>query len=115
MARIPMGNFGNVTPQAQQGRVLDNGAGQVAQAAVQLAQVGQQVSLKKHNEQLKIQEEKEQYQFKIQEEKDQYQFNIEASKYGAEYQDYITETKQKLATGELNENLAKTYLRQRVS
>ena len=37
-----MGNFGNVTPQAQQGRVLDNGAGQVAQAAVQLAQVGQQ-------------------------------------------------------------------------
>ena len=57
MARIPMGNFGNVTPQAQQGRVLDNGAGQVAQAAVQLAQVGQQVSLKKHNEQLKIQEE----------------------------------------------------------
>lgn len=102
MARIPMGNFGNVTPQAQQGRVLDNGAGQVAQAVGQLAQVGQQVSLKKHNEQLKIQEEKEQYQF-----------NIEASKYGAEYQDYITETKQKLATGELNENLAKTYLRQR--
>jgi len=102
MARIPMGNFGNVTPQAQPGRVLDSGAGQVAQAAVQLAQVGQQVSLKKHNEQLKIQEEKEQYQF-----------NIEASKYGAEYQDYITETKQKLATGELNENLAKAYLRQR--
>jgi len=102
MARIPMGNFGNVTPQAQQGRVLDNGAGQVAQAVGQLAQVGQQVSLKKHNEQLKIQEEKEQYQF-----------NIEASKYGAEYQDYITETKQKLATGELDESLAKAYLRQR--
>ena len=102
MARIPMGNFGNVTPQAQQGRVLDNGAGQVAQAVGQLAQVGQQVSLKKHNEQLKIQEEKEQYQF-----------NIEASKYGAEYQDYITETKQKLVTGELDENLAKAYLRQR--
>ncbi|EXF56648.1 hypothetical protein J502_2217 [Acinetobacter sp. 1294596] len=97
-----MGNFGNVTPQAQQGRVLDNGAGQVAQAVGQLAQVGQQVSLKKHNEQLKIQEEKEQYQF-----------NIEASKYGAEYQDYITETKQKLVTGELDENLAKAYLRQR--
>ena len=97
-----MGNFGNVTPQAQQGRVLDNGAGQVAQAVGQLAQVGQQVSLKKHNEQLKIQEEKEQYQF-----------NIEASKYGAEYQDYITETKQKLATGELDESLAKAYLRQR--
>lgn len=102
MARIPMGNFGNVTAQAQPGRVLDNGAGQVAQAVGQLAQVGQQVSLKKHNEQLKIQEEKEQYQF-----------NIEASKYGAEYQDYITETKQKLVTGELNENLAKAYLRQR--
>ena len=102
MARIPMGNFGNVTPQAQPGRVLDNGAGQVAQAVGQLAQVGQQVSLKKHNEQLKIQEEKEQYQF-----------NIEASKYGAEYQDYITETKQKLAKGELNENLAQAYLRQR--
>ncbi|MDH1408686.1 hypothetical protein [Acinetobacter johnsonii] len=102
MARIPMGNFGNVTPQAQQGRVLDNGAGQVAQAAVQLAQVGQQVSLKQHNEQLKIQEEKEQYQF-----------NIEASKYGAEYQDYLTETKQRLSTGELDESLAKAYLRQR--
>ena len=96
MARIPMGNFGNVTPQAQQGRVLDNGAGQVAQAAVQLAQVGQQVSLKKHNEQLKIQEEK-----------DQYQFNIEAAKYGSEYQDYLTETKQRLSTGELDESLAK--------
>ncbi len=102
MARIPMGNFGNVTPQAQQGRVLDNGAGQVAQAAVQLAQVGQQVSLKKHNEQLKIQEEK-----------DQYQFNIEAAKYGSEYQDYLTETKQRLSTGELDESLAKAYLRQR--
>ena len=97
-----MGNFGNVTPQAQQGRVLDNGAGQVAQAAVQLAQVGQQVSLKKHNEQLKIQEEK-----------DQYQFNIEAAKYGSEYQDYLTETKQRLSTGELDESLAKAYLRQR--
>lgn len=102
MARIPMGNFGNVTPQAQQGRVLDNGAGQVAQAVGQLAQVGQQVSLKKHNEQLKIQEEK-----------DQYQFNIEAAKYGSEYQDYLTETKQRLSTGELDESLAKAYLRQR--
>ena len=102
MARIPMGNFGNVTPQAQQGRVLGNGAGQVAQAAVQLAQVGQQVSLKKHNEQLKIQEEK-----------DQYQFNIEAAKYGSESQDYLTETKQRLSTGELDESLAKAYLRQR--
>ena len=102
MAKIPLGNFGNVMPQAQAGRVLDTGAGQVAQAAGQLAQVGQQISVKQLNEQQKIQEEK-----------DQYQFNIEASKYGAEYQDYISETKQKLVTGELDEATAKGYLRQR--
>lgn len=97
-----MGNFGNVMPQAPQGRVLDSGAGQVAQAVSNLGQVGMQVSAKKLNEQQKIQEEKEQYQF-----------NTEASKYGAEYQDHITEAKQKLATGELDEGTAKIYLRQR--
>lgn len=102
MANIPLGNFGNVMPQAQPGRVLDSGAGQVAQAVSNLGQVGMQVSAKKLNEQQKIQDEKEQYQF-----------NIEASKYGAEYQDYISETKQKLVTGELDEATAKTYLRQR--
>lgn len=102
MANIPLGNFGNVIPQAQAGRVLDTGAGQVAQAVGQLSEVGMQVSVKKLNEELKIQEEKEQYQF-----------NIEASKYGAEYQDYITETKNKLVTGELDESTAKAYLRQR--
>ena len=98
MANIPLGNFGNVIPQAQAGRVLDTGAGQVAEAVSNLAQVGQQYLVKEQ---------------KIQEEKDQYQFNIEASKYGAEYQDYITETKNKLATGEFDEPTAKTYLRQR--
>lgn len=102
MANIPLGNFGNVMPQAQAGRVLDTGAGQVAQAVGQLSEVSMQVSAKKLNEELKIQEEKEQYQF-----------NIEASKYGAEYQDYITETKNKLVTGELDESTAKAYLRQR--
>ena len=102
MAKIPLGNFGNVMPQAQPGRVLDSGAGQVAQAVGQFAEVGMQVSAKKLNEQQKIQEEKEQYQF-----------NIEASKYGAEYQDYITETKNKLVTGEYDEATAKAYLRQR--
>lgn len=95
---IPLGNFGNVMPQAQAGRVLDTGAGQVAQAVGNVSQVAQQYAVKEH---------------KIQEEKDQYQFNIEASKYGAEYQDYITETKQKLVTGELDEATAKIYLRQR--
>ena len=98
MAKIPLGNFGNVMPQAQPGRVLDSGAGQVAQAVGNLAQVGQQYAIKEQ---------------KIQDEKDQYQFNIEASKYGAEYQDYITETKQKLVTGEFDEATAKSYLRQR--
>lgn len=98
MAKIPLGNFGNVMPQAQPGRVLDSGAGQVAQAVGNLAQVGQQYAIKEQ---------------KIQDEKDQYQFNIEASKYGAEYQDYITETKQKLVTGEFDEATAKIYLRQR--
>lgn len=98
MAKIPLGNFGNVMPQAQAGRVLDTGAGQVAQAVGNVSQVAQQYAVKEH---------------KIQEEKDQYQFNIEASKYGAEYQDYITETKQKLVTGELDEATAKIYLRQR--
>ena len=98
MAKIPLGNFGNVMPQAQPGRVLDTGAGQVAQAVGNLAQVGQQYAIKEQ---------------KIQDEKDQYQFNIEASKYGAEYQDYITETKQKLVTGEFDEATAKIYLRQR--
>mgnify|MGYP001576122576 FL=1 len=102
MANIPLGNFGNVMPQAQAGRVLDTGAGQVAQAVSNLGQVGQQVSAKKLNEQQKIQEEK-----------DEYQFNIEASKYGAEYQDAVTETKQRVMTGELDENLAKAHLRQR--
>lgn len=97
-----MGNFGNVMPQTQAGRVLDTGAGQFAQAVGNLGQVGQQISEKQLNEQQKIQDEK-----------DQYQFNIEAAKYGSEYQDYLTETKQRLATGELNENLAKAYLRQR--
>lgn len=98
MAKIPLGNFGNIMPQAQPGRVLDTGAGQVAQAVGNVSQVAQQYAVKEH---------------KIQEEKDQYQFNIEASKYGAEYQDYITETKQKLVTGELDEATAKIYLRQR--
>ena len=98
MAKIPLGNFGNMMPQAQAGRVLDTGAGQVAQAVGNVSQVAQQYAVKEH---------------KIQEEKDQYQFNIEASKYGAEYQDYITETKQKLVTGELDEATAKIYLRQR--
>ena len=102
MANIPLGNFGNVMPQAQAGRVLNTGAGQVAEAVGQLANVGLQVSTKKLNEQQKIQDEK-----------DEYQFNIEASKYGAEYQDYITETKNKLVTGELDEGTAKGYLRQR--
>lgn len=98
MAKIPLGNFGNVMPQAQAGRVLDTGAGQVAQAVGNIAQVAQQYAVKEQ---------------KIQDEKDQYQFNIEASKYGAEYQDYISETKQKLVTGELDEATAKGYLRQR--
>ena len=37
MAKIPLGNFGNVMPQAQPGRVLDSGAGQIAQAVGNLA------------------------------------------------------------------------------
>lgn len=101
MANIPLGQFGNVMPQAQPGRVIDSGAGQVAQAAGQLAQVGQQVSVKKLNEQQKIQDEKEEYFF-----------NTQAAKYGAEYTDIVTATKQKLVTGEFDENSAKAYLRQ---
>lgn len=54
-----------------------------AQAVNTLGQVGQQVA----NEELKKQQ-------KIQDEKDEYAFNIEASKYGAEYTDAVTETKQ---------------------
>jgi hypothetical protein len=46
MANIPIGNFGNVMPQAQPGRVIDSGAGQVAQAVSNLGQVGMQVSAK---------------------------------------------------------------------
>lgn len=101
MANIPLGNFGNVMPQAQQGRVLETGAGQVAQAVGTLAQVGQQVSIKQLNEEQKIQDEK-----------DEYFFNTQAAKYGAEYTDAVTTTKQKLATGEFDENTAKAYLRQ---
>lgn len=96
-----MGNFGNVMPQAQQGRVLDSGAGQVAQALSNLGQVGMQVSAKKLNEQQKIQDEK-----------DEYYFNTQAAKYGAEYTDIVTSAKQKLTTGEFDENSAKAYLRQ---
>ena len=42
MANIPIGNFGNVMPQAQPGRVIDSGAGQVAQAVGNVSQVAQQ-------------------------------------------------------------------------
>lgn len=101
MANIPIGNFGNVMPQAQPGRVIDSGAGQVAQAVSNLGQVGMQVSAKKLNEQQKIQDEK-----------DEYFFNTQAAKYGAEYTDIVTTTKQKLVTGEYDENTAKAYLRQ---
>ena len=101
MANIPIGNFGNVMPQAQPGRVIDTGAGQVAQAVSNLGQVGMQVSAKKLNEQQKIQDEK-----------DEYFFNTQAAKYGAEYTDIVTTTKQKLVTGEYEENTAKAYLRQ---
>lgn len=101
MANIPIGNFGNVMPQVQPGRVLDTGAGQVAQAVSNLGQVGMQVSAKKLNEQQKIQDEK-----------DEYFFNTQAAKYGAEYTDIVTTTKQKLVTGEYDENTAKAYLRQ---
>lgn len=101
MANIPIGNFGNVMLQAQPGRVIDSGAGQVAQAVSNLGQVGMQVSAKKLNEQQKIQDEK-----------DEYFFNTQAAKYGAEYTDIVTTTKQKLVTGEYDENTAKAYLRQ---
>ncbi|WP_227510951.1 hypothetical protein [Acinetobacter bereziniae] len=99
MAQIPLGNFGSVMPQAGQGRVIDTGAGQVAQAVDTLTQVGQHVSAKQLHEQQKIQDEK-----------DEYTFNVEASKYSAQYYDTLTETKQKLVTGELNEQSAKDYL-----
>lgn len=99
MPEIPLGNFGNVMPQAGQGRVIDTGAGQVVQAVGTLAQVGQQASAKQLHEQQKIQDEK-----------DEYTFNVEASKYSAQYQDTLTETKQKLITGQLNEQSAKDYL-----
>ena len=102
MATIPTGNFGNVMPQAHAGHVVGINNQQIAQATSTLGQVGQQVSIKKLNEQQKIQEEKELYQF-----------NIEAAKYGSEYQDALTETKQRVMTGELNEDLAKAYLRKR--
>ena len=100
MATIPMGNFGNVMPQAPQGRVLDSGAGQVAQAVSTLGQVGMQLSTKNLNEQQKIQDEK-----------DEYYFNTQAAKYGAEYTDIVTTTKQKLLTGEFDEATAKAHLR----
>lgn len=102
MATIPLGNFGNVMPQAQSGRVLDTGAGQVAQAAGQLGQVGQQVAVKQLNQEQKIQDEK-----------DEYFFSTQAAKYGAEYTDVVTDTKQRIATGEFNELSAKANLRQR--
>ncbi len=102
MATIPMGNFGQIMPHSQAGRTIGINNQQIAEATNNLAQVGMQLSSKKLLEQQKIQEEK-----------DQYQFNIEASKYGAEYQDAVTETKQRVMTGELNENLAKAHLRQR--
>ena len=100
MANIPIGNFGNVMPQAQPGRVIDSGAGQVAQAVSNLGQVGMQVSAKKLNEQQKIQDEK-----------DEYYFSTQAAKYGAEYTDIVTTAKQKLVTGEFDEVTAKAYLR----
>lgn len=102
MAKIPLGNFGNVLPQAQQGRVLDTGAQVVGQAVNQLGEVGQKVALKDLHEQQKIQEEK-----------DEYFFNTQAAKYGADYTDVITDTKQRLVTGELDEATAKINLRRK--
>lgn len=101
MAQIPLGNFGQVMPQAQAGRVLDTSAGYIGQAVNQLGQVGQQVSAKKLNEAQKIQDEK-----------DEYFFNTQAAKYGADYTDVVTDTKNKLVTGEFTEDSAKAYLRQ---
>ncbi|MGR3979030.1 hypothetical protein FW754_15465 [Acinetobacter sp. 1207_04] len=102
MAQIPMGNFGNLMPQAQAGRVLDTGAGHIAQAINNIGQIGQQVSATKLNEAQKIQDEK-----------DEYFFNTQAAKYGSDYTDVVTDTKNKLITGELNEGTAKAYLRKK--
>lgn len=102
MANIPLGNFGNVMPQAQAGRVLDTGSQYIGQAVSNLGQTGQQLANKELKEQQRLQDEK-----------DEYSFNIEAAKYGSDYTDYVTETKQRLALGELDEVGAKSYLRQR--
>lgn len=102
MATIPLGNFGQLLPQAPQGRVLDTGSQVIGQAVNQLGEVGQKVALKDLHEQQKIQEEK-----------DEYFFNTQAAKYGAEYTDVVTDTKNKLITGEFDETTAKTNLRRR--
>lgn len=102
MATIPLGNFGNVMPHAPVGRVLDVEAGQIGNALSSVGQTGQKIAVKDLHEQQKIQDEK-----------DEYFFNTQAAKYGAEYTDAVTDTKQKLVTGEFDETTAKANLRRR--
>lgn len=101
MATIPLGNFGNVMPQAQAGRVIDTGAAHIGNAVNTLGQTGQKIAVKELTEQKKIQDEK-----------DEYFFNTQAAKYGSDYTDIVTDTKQRLVTGEFDETSAKTHLRE---
>lgn len=99
MAQIPLGNFGNVLPQAQAGRVLSTGADQVADAVGRFGQVGMQASAKELNEQKRKQDEE-----------NGYRFSVEAAHYGAEYSDIQTEVEDQLSKGLIDEGTASKTL-----
>ena len=99
MAQIPLGNFGNVLPQAQAGRVLSTGAEQVADAVGRFGQVGMQASAKELNEQKRKQDEE-----------NGYRFSVEAAHYGAEYSDLQTEVEDQLSKGLIDEGTASKTL-----
>lgn len=99
MARIPLGSFGNVLPQAQQGRVIGTGAEQVAQAVSNVGQVINQNYQKQNQEKQKEQDKQ-----------DQYDFSITATEHAAEFSDIAVEIEQQLKTGELDEAGAKEAL-----
>lgn len=86
MARIPLGNFGNVMPQAAQGRVIDTGGQYVAQAVSNLSQAVQNYG---------------EVENKLQAQEDEHQYNLEVPRYKAEAEETYKAINQDVATGVL--------------
>ncbi|NUF10350.1 hypothetical protein [Acinetobacter oleivorans] len=86
MARIPLGNFGNVIPQAAQGRVIDTGSQQLSKAVSNLGQAINNYGEVKN---------------KLQDQEDEHQYNLEVPRYKAEVEETYKAINQDVATGVL--------------